>query len=265
MVAEMTRGRGLPKSMIEEIIDRTDGVPLFIEEITASLTDTGILPKGSAAGGAGADSTTTSIPATLQDLLMERLDRLGSAKECAQIAVVIGRSFTLDLMKAVSSQDEPVLEQSLERLVQSGLVYGRGGAGSSYEFKHALVRDTAYQSLLRRERQRCHQRIATALLQAARDNPPLELLAHHFFEGGHFDKAAQYWRQAGERALGRFAHVEAISDFRRALIAMESLPEDGEWLAFELETQTLLGPSLMFVLGQGAPDVQHTYARARAW
>jgi class 3 adenylate cyclase/tetratricopeptide (TPR) repeat protein len=262
MVAAMTRGRGLPASMIEEIIDRTDGVPLFIEEITAALTDTEGNPKGDGAGAETVDATTTSIPATLQDLLMERLDRLGSAKEFAQLAAVIGRSFTFDLMKAVSSQDEQGLAQSLTRLVQSGLIYGRGGAGSTYEFKHALVRDAAYQSLLKRERQRCHQRIAAALLQSADDNLPLELLAHHFAEGGHFDEAARYWRQAGERALGRFAHVEAISDFRRALTAAAFLPENGDRLRFELETQMLLGPSLMFVLGQGAPEVEHTYARA---
>lgn len=262
MVAEMTRGRRLPTSMIEEIIDRTDGVPLFIEEITAALTDNDAVDKGGKANALMADPTTAGIPTTLQDLLMERLDRLGSAKEFAQLAAVIGRSFTFELMRAISGQDQHTLEQSLMRLIESGLVYGRGGAGSTYEFKHALVRDAAYQSLLKRERQRCHQRIAAALLQVADDNPPLELLAHHFSEGGHFDKAAQYWRQAGERALGRFAHVEAISDFRRALSAVNMLPEDNERLRFELETQTLLGPSLMFVLGQGAPEVEHTYARA---
>jgi len=264
MVTEVTRGRELPKSMVEEIIERTDGVPLFIEEITAALSDTGVIPQGDGAGAPAVHSTVASIPATLQDLLMERLDRLGAAKEVAQLAAVIGRSFSFDLLCAVSSHNEQVLEQNLSRLVQSGLIYGRRGVGSNYDFKHALVRDAAYQSLLKRERQACHQRIATALLQAAADNPHLELLAHHFGEGGHFDKAAYYWRQAGERALGRFAHVEAISDFRRALVAMESLPEDSERYRYELETQTLLGPSLMFVLGQGALEVEQTYARTLA-
>ena len=136
---------------------------------------------------------------------MERLDRLGSAKELAQHAAVIGRLFPLELLRVISNRGEQSLEQDLARLVQSGLIYARGVTGSRYEFKHALVRDAAYQSLLKRERQRCHQSIATALLQGADDSPQFELLAHHFAEGGHADKAAQYWRQAGERALGRFA------------------------------------------------------------
>jgi len=262
MVAEVTKGRRLPKSMLEEIIDRTDGVPLFIEEITAALSDSGFISEGDGADAPAFDPTTAGIPATLQDLLMERLDRLGPAKEVAQHAAVIGRSFTFDLLTEVSNKNEQALEQDLALLVQSGLIYGRRGVESNYDFKHALVRDAAYQSLLKRDRQGCHHRVATALMQAADDNPPLELLAHHFEEGGYPDKAAQYWRQAGERALGRFAHVEAISDFRRALVAMESLPADSEWIRFELETQTLLGPTLMQVLGQGAPEAEQTYVRA---
>jgi predicted ATPase len=261
MVAEVTKGRRLPKSMVEEIIDRTDGVPLFIEEISVALSDSGFIAEGDRADATTGDPTTASIPATLQDFLMERLDRLGPAKEVAQYAAVIGRSFTFDLLTEVSDKNEQDLEQDLALLVQSGLIYGRRGVESNYDFKHALVRDAAYQSLLRRDRQGCHQRIATALM-AAGDNPPLEVIAHHFEEGGHPDKAAQYWRQAGERALGRFAHVEAISDLRRALATMESLPADSERFRFELEMQTLLGPSLMLVLGQGAPEVEQTYARA---
>jgi class 3 adenylate cyclase/tetratricopeptide (TPR) repeat protein len=250
MVAEVVGGGRLPESMIEEIIERTDGVPLFIEEVSTAFSD------------AGADSSAADIPVTLQDLLMERLDRLGSAKEVAQRAAVIGRSFEVDLLGAASGMDRQVLEPELARLVDSGLIFGRMGAESSYEFKHALVRDTAYQSLLKSDRQRCHQRIAAALEQAAGDNPPLELLAHHFEEGGHPDKAAHNWRLAGERALGRFAHAEAISDFRRALAIVDSLPEDSARLRFELETQMQLGPSLSYVLGQGAPEVEQTYVRS---
>ena len=264
MVAEMTRGRELPQATVEEIIARADGVPLFIEEITAALGDAGYIATGDGSDMRAARRRGAGIPATLQDLLMERLDRLGSAKELAQHAAVIGRLFPLDLLRVISNRGEQSLEQDLARLVQSGLIYARGVTGSRYEFKHALVRDAAYQSLLKRERQRCHQSIATALLQGADDSPPFELLAHHFAEGGHADKAAQYWRQAGERALGSFAHVEAISDFRRALLAVEPLREDSERLRFELETHTLLGPSLMYVLGQGAPEVEQTYAHALA-
>ena len=252
MVAAMTKGRGIPQSMVDEIIHRTDGVPLFIEEVTASLGEVGFTARDD-----GAD-----IPTTLQDLLMERLDRMGPAKELAQHAAVIGRSFTLDLLEAVSGTDARALDRDLEELVHAGLVYRRGGATSSYEFKHALVRDAAYQSLLRRERQACHHRVATALTQAAEDNPPLELMAHHFEEGGDLDRAARLWREAGGRALGRFAHVEAISDFRRALHAVDSLPANRDRFRFELETQTLLGPALMQVLGQGAPEVEQNYLRA---
>lgn len=262
MVAEVTGRQGLPQSMVEAIIERTDGVPLFIEEIAATLLDSGLIPERDGVDAPVAAATPAGIPASLQDLLMERLDRLGRAKEVAQLAAVIGRSFTFDLLRAVSSQDDQTLEENLARLVESGLIYGPRGAQSNYDFKHTLVRDAAYQSLLRRERQGCHQRIAAALMQTAGDHPPLELLAHHFEEGGQPDKAARYWRQAGEHALARFAHVEAISNLRRAVAVTESLPVDSERLRFELETQTLLGPSLMYVLGQGAPEVEQTYARA---
>lgn len=257
MVAEVVGGGRLPESMIEEIIERTDGVPLFIEEVSAAFSDAGL-----ASEDGGVDASATGIPATLQDLLMERLDRLGPAKEVAQLASVIGRSFDLDLLGGASDMDEQVLERELGRLVDSGLIYGRIGFESNYEFKHALVRDAAYQSLLKSDRQRCHHRIATSLERAAGDNPPLELLAHHFEEGGQPDMAAHNWRQAGARALGRFAHVEAISDFKRALAVVGLLPEDSARFRFELETQTLLGPSLMYVAGQGAPEVEQTYVRA---
>jgi len=264
MIAAVSGGGRLPESTIEEIIDRTDGVPLFIEEITAALSETAMgsgtvstQPRGVAPG-------TGNIPSTLQDLLMERLDRLAHVKETAQLAAVIGRSFSLELLKAVSAQDAETLEQALMRLVESGLVYGRRGVESTYDFKHALVRDAAYQSLLKRDRQACHRRIAAAMSAAALENPPLELIAHHFEEGGVADEAAQRWRKAGERALGQFAHVEAISDFNRALLALKSVPSGDEWLRFELETHTLLGPALMYVKGQGAPEVEQTYVRALA-
>lgn len=262
MVAEMTRGRGLPKSMVEQIVERTDGVPLFIEEVTAALTESGSILNGDGAEPPAVDSTLTGIPTTLQDLITERLDRLGPAKEIAQHAAVIGRSFTFELLRAISSRDEQALEQELSSLVQSGLIYGRKGVESDYDFKHALLRDVAYESLLKRERQSCHQRIATELLAKTDENPPLELIAHHLEEANRLDEAAQYWRRAAERALGRFAHVEAISDLKQALAAMESLPPNSERLRIELELRTMLGPSLMYVFGQGASEVERTYARA---
>lgn len=262
MIAEVTKGRNLPASLVDDILVRADGVPLFIEEMAVALSSSTMDSDGNKIPTF--DPTTADIPATLQDLLMERLDRLASSKETAQLGAVIGRSFSFDLLRAVCNQNEKSLEQNLTCLLQSGLIYERGGAARSYEFKHALVRDAAYQSLLNRERKSCHERIARALLHAHRDNPPLELLGYHFYEGGHPGEAAQYWRQAGERALGRFAHVEAISDFRCALQAVELLPENDNRLETELEIQTLLGPSLMFVMGQGASEVEHTYARALA-
>jgi len=262
MVTELAKGLALPKATCEEIIERTDGVPLFIEEMTAALVDSGFPPIGGAPDAAVVKSAGAGIPATLQDLLMERLDRLGPAKEVAQLAAVIGRSFTFDLLQSVRNGDEQQLQQHLDRLAGSGLIHGRRDFASSYDFKHALVRDIAYQSLLRKDRQAFHQRIAMTLVEAADDSPPLELIAHHFEGGGRFREAAQYWRHAGERALERFAHVEAISNFRQALAATDSLPEDSGRLRFEFETQTLLGPSLMFVFGQGAAEVEQTYARA---
>jgi len=262
MITEMTRERGLSEAMVEEIIARTDGVPLFIEEISASLSDVEFTENGKTADLKARSSLEAGIPVTLQDLLMGRLDRMGPAKEVAQLAAVIGRSFSLELLKEVSDCSVNDLEKSLSRLIESGLIYSCRGVGSTFEFKHALVCDAAYQSLLKRKRQNSHQRIATILLRESRENLPLELLAHHFEEGGQLDESARYWRQAGEKALGRFAHVEAISAFTRSLVALNTLPEDDERRRFELETRTLLGPSQMFVLGQAAPEVEQTYARA---
>lgn len=261
MVAAVSGGGWLPASTIEEIIDRTDGVPLFIEEITAALNEMGMDSETVPAQAQGVRPGTGNIPSTLHDLLMERLDRLAHAKETAQLAAVIGRSFDFELLQAVSTQDTEYLKQALARLVESGLVYGPRGVESTYDFKHALVRDAAYQSLLKRDRQACHQRIAAAMTAASVENHPLELIAHHYEEAGVADEAARYWRMAGERALGRFAHVEAISDFNRALAALNSVPPGEEWLRFELETRTLLGPTLMYVKGQGAPKVEQIYAR----
>ena len=261
MVAEVAGGWRLPEDLVEAIVSRTDGVPLFIEEVTAACMEAGSPSEGGHASDPAAASA-AGIPATLQDLLMERLDRLGPAKEVAQIAAVIGRTFTFNLLSAVAEQGHEALERRLSDLLRTGLVHGGARSRSAYEFKHALVRDAAYQSLLKRERQRIHLRIAKHLGSGIEGNPPLELVAHHFQEGGQPDEGARHWRMAGEQALGRFAHVEAIDDLRHALAALELLPEDDEWMRFELETQILLGPSLMYVLGQGASEVEQTYARA---
>lgn len=262
MIAEMTREHGLPHGMVEEIIARTDGVPLFIEEISASLRDVRFTENGKSAETGASDTLAAGIPVTLQDLLMARLDRMGFAKQVAQLAAVIGRSFSLELLTKLSDCGMDVLEKSLSRLVESGLVYANIGTATTFEFKHTLIRDVAYQSLLKSERYKSHQRIANILLRDSRENISYELLAHHFEKGGQFDDSARYWRQAGQRALERFAHVEAISAFTRSLAALDRLPVDDARRRFELEIRTLLGPSLMFVQGQAATDVEQNYARA---
>jgi class 3 adenylate cyclase/tetratricopeptide (TPR) repeat protein/predicted Ser/Thr protein kinase len=242
------------------ILARTDGVPLFVEELTRSVVE---------GGGAARDTGEwRELPATLRESLTTRLSRLGTAKEVAQLASVIGRAFTLPLLSAVSSHPPDQLDRELRQLVQSGLVHRRGfGAAARYAFKHALVRDAAYDSLLRRERQQIHLRIAGALEElrrtGAEDVPP-ELLAYHYMAAERFAPAFEHWLGAGQSAMGRFAHAEAISHLQQALTALQSLPPTPDRDRREIGARGALVLSLSMVRGLGSPEVEATQERLLA-
>ncbi|HEX3130522.1 MAG TPA: protein kinase, partial [Thermoanaerobaculia bacterium] len=211
-------GKDLPDALRREIVARTDGVPLFVEELTKTVLESG------RTGGR------PDIPSTLRDSLAARLDRLGDAKGVAQLASVIGRSFSLELLAAVSAGgtlDETALQRELRRLVQAELVFRRGfGSRTSYLFKHALIRDAAYDSLLNRERQQLHLKVAEALEKPGtnQDAARPEILAYHYAEGNLPEKAVAHWLEAARQALGRSAHLEALHHVRAGLAALASLP-----------------------------------------
>jgi class 3 adenylate cyclase/predicted ATPase/energy-coupling factor transporter ATP-binding protein EcfA2 len=266
IVTGMTDGKAIPPEVLAQIIAKTDGVPLFVEEMTKAILESG---QRTAIDGhyelVGSLSTLT-IPATLQDSLMARLDRLVTAKGVAQLAAVIGRQFAYDLLHMVSQLDEGTLQHELGRLVDAELVYQRGvPPHSTYVFKHALIRDAAYESLLKSTRQHYHHRIVQVLeaqFPATVDQQP-ELLAHHYTEAGLTEKAVHYWYQAGQRASERSAHVEAISHLRTGLALLQTLPETPERTQREVDILIALGASLLATKGYAAPEVRETYTCAR--
>jgi class 3 adenylate cyclase/predicted ATPase len=248
----------LPADVIDEIVVRTDGVPLFVEEMTKT-----VLEAGAAGGGAAGAPPSIAIPASIEDSLMARLDHLGPVKEVAQIAAVLGRTFSQDVLAAVVALDEAAMELALGRLVTAELVYRRAVAGRvAYEFKHALVQDAAYQSMLKSRRQRHHARIADVLEAQFPEIAEPELLAHHYTEAGRVEQAIDYWLKAGQRAMQRSAHVEAESHLRKGLELLAALPETEARHRREIALQNTLGVCLMPTRGFGNPDVAAAFTRA---
>jgi predicted ATPase/class 3 adenylate cyclase len=266
MVDRVTAGKKLPAEVFGQIVAKTDGVPLFVEELTKTVLETGLLRDEGDRYELQGPLPPLAIPATLQDSLMARLDRLGAAKAVAQAGAVLGREFSYELLQAVSAFDEVALGQGLERLLEAELLHQRGMAPPvTYVFKHGLVQDAAYQSLLRSTRQRYHRRTAEVLAErfpeTAEAQP--ELVAYHFTEGGLSEPAIVYWRRAGQRAIERSASVEAIGHLGKALDLLKSQLDGVERQRQELELQTTLGSVLMAAKGYAAPEVEAAYARAR--
>jgi len=266
MVERIADGKILPPEVMQQIVEKTDGVPLFIEEITKFLLESGQLTAVNGHYVLAGSLKALSIPATLQDSLMARLDRLMTAKVIAQLGATIGRQFSYALLQAVSQLDEVMLQHELGRLVEAEIVYRRGlPPQATYTFKHALIQDAAYQSLLKSTRQHYHQRLAQVLeaqfAETAETQP--ELVAHHYTEAGLTEQAVHYWHHAGQRASERSAHVEAISHLRQGLELLQTLPETLERTQRELDMHIALGASLIAVKGYGAREVGETYTYAR--
>jgi class 3 adenylate cyclase/predicted ATPase len=266
IVAGITNGKTFPAAVLQQVITKTDGVPLFVEEITKSLVESGQLRAVDGHYELTGSFSTFAIPATLQDSLMARLDRLVTAKGIAQIGATIGRQFSYELLQVVSQLDAMTLQRELGRLVEAELVYQRGlPPQATYTFKHALIQDAAYESLLRSTHQQYHQRIAQVLeaqfVEIAEAEP--ELVAHHYTEASVIEQAVSYWHKAGQRASERSAHVEAIAHLRQGLALLQTLPETMERTQREVDLLIALGASLLATKGYAAPEVEQTYHRAQ--
>jgi predicted ATPase len=253
--------------VVEQIVAKTDGVPLFVEELTKMVLDAGLLEEQADHYALTGPLPPLAIPTTLHDSLTARLDHLAAVKGLAQLGATLGREFPYDLLQAVSPWDEVTLRRGLQQLVEAEFLYQQGlPPQATYRFKHALIQDAAYQSLLRSTRQRHHQHIAQVL--EARF-PTLcatqpEVLAHHFTEAGLREQAIGYWQQAGQRAIERSANLEAIGHLTTALDVLKTLPDTPERTQHELTLYTALGVPLRATKGFGAPEVGQVYARARA-
>jgi predicted ATPase/class 3 adenylate cyclase len=269
MVENVTGGKSLPVEVLQQIVSKTDGVPLFVEELTKMVLESGLLQEadGRYVGArGGAPIPPLAIPSTLQDSLMARLDRLAPVREIAQIGAVLGREFSYELLQAVSSMDEASLQQGLRQLVEAELIYQRGlPPQNTYLFKHALIQDVAYQSLLKSRRQQLHQQIAQVIAdrfsETVESQP--ELLAYHYTEAGLKEQALLYWQKAGQRASQRSAFVEASNHLATGLELLKTLPNTPERAQQELMLQSALGRVLMATKGYAAPEVGKIYARAR--
>ena len=267
MVERVTEGRALPPEVVEQVAEKTDGVPLFVEELTKMIVESGVVRAVNNHYELTGPLSSVAIPATLSDSLMARLDRLPAAKTVAQLGATIGREFRYDLLQVVSSLDETALKHGLQQLVAAELVYQHGlPPQASYLFKHALIQDTAYQSLLKRTRQQYHQQIAEVLVERSPETQETapELVAHHYTEANLADHALSYWLRAGQQATQRSANAEAINHLTKGLAVLQTLPDNPERDRQELALQIALGAPLMAAQGYGSPEMRQAYDRARA-
>jgi len=263
--AGLGRDEALPPAVLDDIVRRADGIPLFVEEVTRVLGESGLPHTDDARAS---EQMRLKIPGTLRDLLMARLDRLSfGARETAQLAAVLGREFRYELLRAVARKHEQNLRDDLRELTAAGLAYHRRSARSeAYVFKHALVRDVAYETLLRANRQSAHSRVGNTLRQRFPDveQQQPELIALHYECGDEPELAIEYWKRAGDRAMARGAYPESMHHFQRALALVQRLPESPAQLQTELAVLESLGTALLTTRGYTAPEVEEIFARAAA-
>jgi class 3 adenylate cyclase/predicted ATPase len=266
LLEQLAGCKTLPDEVVSQIVDRADGVPLFVEELTKSVLESGLLREEVDRYVLDRALPPAAIPTTLQASLLARLDRLASVRLVAQIGAAIGREFSYELLRAVSHVPEDELQASLARLVSSELVFQRGTPPDAvYAFKHALVRDAAHGSLLRNARQQLHAQIAKVLETHSPEmmNIQPELLAQHYAEAGLAEKSVAYWSRAGRRSAARSAVAEAAAQFQKGLDQLALLPSNLERQQQELELCSDLGAVLQAVKGPAAPETGDAYARAR--
>ena len=266
LVRRLAGGKRLPIEVETHIVTKTDGVPLYVEELTKMLLESDLLDEHGEQYRLTGSLSSASIPATLQDSLMARLDRLPEVREVAQLGAVLGREFDYEMLQALNVMDELTLQAGLSQLVSHELLYQRGRIPrAQFIFRHVLIRDAAYQSLLRRTRQQYHKGVAQLLevqYHETVESQP-ELVAHHYTEAGCAEPAIVYWQRAGQQASERSAYPEAISHLTTGLDLLQSLPETWERHQRELPLQTELGAAWVVVKGHASSEVEAAYTRAR--
>ena len=267
MIDRVVGNKLLPPNVREYIIERTDGIPLFVEEMTKAVLEEAEGESAAEHVTAAFSSPALAVPANLHASLMARLDRLGPAKEMAQIGAAIGREFSYALLAAVVRKPEAELDLALDRLISAGLLFRQGvPPHATYLFKHALVQDAAYGTLLRDRRRALHAGIAETLeirFAEIAENQP-ELLAHHFTEAGLIEKAASFWGKAGQRSIARSTYVEAIAQLAKALDQFGSLPATRAIRREKMKLQIALASTLYHVKGVSSPEAVKAYDRAIA-
>jgi predicted ATPase/class 3 adenylate cyclase len=266
LIAQRAGGKRLPAEVVQHIVAKTDGVPLYVEELTKMLLTSALLREEADRYVLTGPLRTVAIPDTLQDALMARLDQLNTAKEVAQLGAVLGREFPYELLAAIAPQDGDTLQAGLAQLVAAELLYQRGRPPRArYLFKHALIQDAAYVSLLKSTRQQVHRQVAQVLearFPALVEMQP-ELVAQHYTAAGCHEQAVVYWQQAGEHASDRSATSEAISHFTTGIELLTTLPETPERTQQALALHIALGAALQMAKGFAAPEVERAYTRAR--
>jgi class 3 adenylate cyclase/predicted ATPase len=266
IVARVTGGRVLPPEVMKQIVAKTDGNPLFVEELTKTVLEAGILVEDAEGYRINGPLPPLAIPATLHDSLMARLDRLAAVKEIGQVGAAIGREFSYSLLRALVERDETALKNALAQLEDAELVFRRGDPPEAiYSFKHALVQEAAYENMLKSRRQVLHLRIAETLrdrFQTTAEAQP-EVVAHHFTQAGLSEPAIEWWVKAGDRALDRSANNEAIAHLEKAISLAEGLADGPAQRLLRLRLQTTYGHALLHGRGHSQPETIAVFARAR--
>jgi class 3 adenylate cyclase/predicted ATPase len=266
LIEGVTAGQKLPSNVYEQIIRRTDGVPLFVEELTRAVIEADLLSKDGDRSASSGALPSFVIPATLQETLTARLDRVPSAREVAQVAAALGREFSFQLLSEVTQLPSEQLSATLAQLSDIDMIHGQGiSPDSQYVFKHALVQGVAYETMLRAKRRPLHARIAEVVQQSFQDvaSTQPEVVAHHLTEAHLPAQAVEWWRRAGERNVQASANSEAIDHFLKALQLIRTVPETVERLQRELSLEISLGGALIATKGLATHDVVEVYARAR--
>ncbi|WP_437944996.1 TOMM system kinase/cyclase fusion protein [Sorangium sp. So ce296] len=264
MITALLGGKALPAEVLDQVLDRTDGVPLFVEELIWMLVDTGALVEGEDRYDLARPLAQTEIPSTLRNLLTARLDRLGRARETAQVAAALGREFSLDVLSVVSPLGAAAVQEDLDRLTDTGLVYRkRRIKNPSYVFKHALIRDAAYDSMTRATQQAMHKRIATALEAEFHDLPRErpDLVARHWSDADRPDKAVGYWHDAAKKASSASAYTDALHHIARGLSDVGLLPPGAARDDQEMDLLLTRGAILMSKVGYSDPEVERSFTR----
>jgi predicted ATPase/class 3 adenylate cyclase len=266
MVAQVTGGRVLPVEVMKQIVAKTDGNPLFVEELTKTVLEAGILVEDAEGYRLDGPLPPLAIPETLQDSLMARLDRLAPVREIAQTGAAIGREFSYPLVRTLVGRDDSALKHGLAQLEEAGLVFRRGEPPEAvYSFKHALVRDAAYESLLRSRRQQLHGEIAHAFEQRFADvvSSQPEIVAYHFTQAGLVDPAIDYWLKAGNLALSHSSNAEAVTHLRQGIELTQLLAPSSDRVRKELDFHLALGPAMAATEGDAAPETLRVFSHAR--